>query len=49
MARCGNYEGPRGDRYAIGLRDARRVGSTDANWTQFAAAGSNPIRYLTRE
>ncbi|SRR6266446_7943218 len=40
MARCGNYEGPRSDRYGIGLRDAHRVGSTDANWAQSDVDGT---------
>jgi hypothetical protein len=49
MARPGDYESARSDRYAIGLRHIQRVGATDANWSQFATAGNNPIRYISRD
>lgn len=35
------------DRYIIDLADIRYVGTTEANWTTFAEAGPNPVRYLT--
>lgn len=49
MARPGDYESARGDRYAIGLRHVQLIGATDANWSQFASAGNNPIRYISRD
>ena len=49
MARSGDFEGPRGDRYLINLRDVKRVGSTNVNWREFAGGWNNPVRYIARE
>jgi len=33
-------------RYTVNLKDVRHVGTTDANWHEFAEGGQNPIRYV---
>lgn len=48
LARSGDLEGPRAERYLINLRDIKSVGYTDVNWHEFASAGNNPIRYIMR-
>lgn len=48
----GNYSdvaaSPEDGRYNINLIGLRFVGSTTANWHEFAESGTNPIRYFEK-
>jgi len=45
-----DIDGPRQEdgRYRVLLANLQLVGHTDANWYSFAAAGQNPIRYVSK-
>jgi hypothetical protein len=45
-ARCTGIEGPDGNRFKLLLEDVRLEGTTLTNWTAFADASQNPIRFL---
>lgn len=44
---AGTNPAEREGRYDIQLTHVQYAGTTSMNWTEFAEAGSNPIRYLT--
>ena len=44
--RCTGFEGPDGNRFKLLLEDVRLEGTTLTNWTAFADASQNPIRFL---
>lgn len=55
LARPDGVEGPRvgegdtRDRYLVKFLDAKQAGSTGIPWKEFASAGQNPIRYISKK
>src|ERR1043166_3860444 len=47
-ARHDGVIGPEDGRYTVRLLDVQLAGSTDHTWKEFAHAGQNPVRYISR-
>jgi hypothetical protein len=47
-ARHDGIIGPEDGRYTVRLLDVQLAGSTDRTWKEFADAGQNPVRYISR-
>ena len=47
-ARYDGVVGPEDGRYTVRLLDVQVAGSTARSWQEFADAGQNPVRYVTR-
>jgi len=47
-ARHDGVVGPKDGRYTVKLIDVQLAGSTDRTWKEFANAGQNPVRYISK-